>query len=320
VSRVIFTLPAFSRPTGGIWVLTRFARLLRGACVDAVLMTDQGELLKRFYGDVEVPVVSTVVPSARDLVVRSEMNTPASMRQASAAGVRQVLIVQNHHYVGESLEDGQRYADLGIERVAGVSETIARALIERRAADAVSVVPPPIERWIAGGEEPAGERASAIAVMPRKLPKTFEAIRRGFRRRYPALSHMPFAILEDASHRTVLRHLARSSVFLSLQHREGFGLPALEAMAAGCLVAGFAGGAEYASPDNGFWAADGDVEAAIDALARAVTASLGKDADETGRMTAARVRAAAANTLDRYGEARTRDTLLAFIRGDVRAA
>lgn len=319
MSRVIFTLPAFSRPTGGIWVLTRFAGLLRGAGIDAVLMTEASDLLKRFYGDVGVPVVLAVVPSAGDLVVRSEMNTPASMRQARGAGVRQVLIVQNHNYVGESLEEGQRYADLGIERVAGVSETIARALIERRAADAVSVVPPPIERWGGDGEETAGEPALAISVMPRKLPKTFEAIRRGFRRRHPALSHIPFAILEDASHRTVLRHLARSSVFLSLQNREGFGLPALEAMAAGCLVAGFAGGAEYASPDNGFWVADGDVEAAIDALARAVIASLGAGANETGRAEAAAVRAAASATLNRYGEARTRDALLAFIRGDASA-
>jgi glycosyltransferase involved in cell wall biosynthesis len=45
----------------------------------------------------------------------------------------------------------------------------------------------------------------------------------------------------------------------------------LEAMAAGALCAGFTGigGLEYATPENGFWVAEDDCEAAADALAEA---------------------------------------------------
>ncbi len=49
----------------------------------------------------------------------------------------------------------------------------------------------------------------------------------------------------------------------------------LEAMAAGCVCAGFTGvgGDEYATPDNGFWVPNEDCEAAADALALAADLS-----------------------------------------------
>jgi glycosyltransferase involved in cell wall biosynthesis len=61
-------------------------------------------------------------------------------------------------------------------------------------------------------------------------------------------------------------------VFASLSQYEGLGLPPLEAMAAGALVCGFdgQGGQEYATPDNGFWVADGDLEGFAHAVAKAL--------------------------------------------------
>ena len=47
----------------------------------------------------------------------------------------------------------------------------------------------------------------------------------------------------------------------------------LEALASGCLVAGFtgvAGGTDSATARNGFWAAEDDLPACVDQLARAV--------------------------------------------------
>jgi hypothetical protein len=50
-------------------------------------------------------------------------------------------------------------------------------------------------------------------------------------------------------------------------------MSALEAMAAGCIVAGFtgvAGGGDSATAANGFWAAEDDIEGCVDRLAQAV--------------------------------------------------
>ncbi|WP_238555543.1 glycosyltransferase [Chryseobacterium sp. P1-3] len=45
----------------------------------------------------------------------------------------------------------------------------------------------------------------------------------------------------------VAQHLKESAFFLSFNHREGFGLPPVEAMACGCFVIGYSGqgGKEY---------------------------------------------------------------------------
>ena len=54
---------------------------------------------------------------------------------------------------------------------------------------------------------------------------------------------------------------------------ESVGLTTLEAMASGCVCAGFTGigGRQYATPDNGFWVDDDDCMAAADALAQAIS-------------------------------------------------
>jgi len=63
-------------------------------------------------------------------------------------------------------------------------------------------------------------------------------------------------------------------VFVSLARRESIGFPALEAMAAGCLVVGYTGvgGQVYLTSETGFPVADGDIDAAADAVLRVVEA------------------------------------------------
>jgi glycosyltransferase involved in cell wall biosynthesis len=62
----------------------------------------------------------------------------------------------------------------------------------------------------------------------------------------------------------------------------------LEAMASGCLCAGFTGigGDEYATPDNGFWAPEDDCEAAADALAEAAAVAAEGGAELARRLEA----------------------------------
>lgn len=90
----------------------------------------------------------------------------------------------------------------------------------------------------------------------------------------------------------VAQVLAESQVFASLSHFEGLGLPPLEAMAVGCLVSGWTGhgGSEYATPENGRWVPEGDLEAFVHALAADVQAdaSVVQTRRAAGQATAAR--------------------------------
>lgn len=89
------------------------------------------------------------------------------------------------------------------------------------------------------------------------------------------------------SRELVAETLGESLLFASLGFQEGLGLPPLEAMAAGCIICGFDGhgGREYATQENGFWVAEGDLETFAQTLAGAL--DLGPD-EAAGRDTAAR--------------------------------
>ena len=57
--------------------------------------------------------------------------------------------------------------------------------------------------------------------------------------------------IDGLSHAAVAEELRSSRIFVSLSRREGFGLPAAEAMACGCFVVGYDGfgGREFFDPE-----------------------------------------------------------------------
>ena len=137
-----------------------------------------------------------------------------------------------------------------------------------------------------------------IAYMPRRRPQEVAMLQQMFHGLYPDLADVPWIEIHDVSRPQVAEILGQSLVFASLGRLEGLGLPPLEAMAAGCLVCGYDGhgGQEYATPDNGFWVADGDVAGFADALATA----LRLDETETRQRAAASRATAASFSLDGF--------------------
>jgi glycosyltransferase involved in cell wall biosynthesis len=86
---------------------------------------------------------------------------------------------------------------------------------------------------------------------------------------------------------------------------EAVGMTPLEAMASGCMVAGFTGigGRDFATPENGFWVDEDDVEACADAMAQAA------DVVATGGVAAARRLDAGHETAARWSYANFRVAL-----------
>ncbi|MCR5878440.1 glycosyltransferase [Phenylobacterium sp. J367] len=118
--------------------------------------------------------------------------------------------------------------------------------------------------------QPGNQRRNRIVVWPKKRPAEARAIRSLLPRLHPQ-SALPFVAIDKAPERDMARAFASSTVFLSLARMESLGITPLEAMASGCVVAGFTGigGRDFATPENGFWVEEDNVFAATDALAAA---------------------------------------------------
>ena len=107
-------------------------------------------------------------------------------------------------------------------------------------------------------------------------------------------SRIEWLPIDGRTERETARLLGQSSIFLNLGRREGFGLPPVEAMASDCVVCGFAGEGtlDYATEENGFWAAEDDAEGCLRALAAAIDsfsdAARVRALREAGRAVAAR--------------------------------
>jgi hypothetical protein len=151
------------------------------------------------------------------------------------------------------------------------------------------VVRPPFEVM-----DSTASRIRAICYMPRKLPDEVRQVRELVRAAHPTI---PWVEIDGLPAGEVARKFRENSLFFATQDLEGCPLPALEAMACGCLVAGFPGTASfphpYATSKNGFWAPDRNVRGAAAAVNSAIDVLLAggkayEDYVEAGRLTAQR--------------------------------
>lgn len=106
--------------------------------------------------------------------------------------------------------------------------------------------------------------------------------------------------------------LSETGIFLSVSHREGFFLPAAEAMACGCIVVGYHGGGarEYMRPELSYPVADGDILGLVSAVEE-VAAAL----ESSPESMAEKARAASRFIRDHYSLAREEREVVEFWAG-----
>lgn len=284
-----FVLPPLRKPSGGMAVLVQLAAHLHEAGYPLSFVIN-GELPPGVPAHAGIPVLElkTAAPGAADRWIVPE-GWPALLAPGLQARCRCAVYVQNWAFVHGILPENVAWRDLGL-RMFSVSGPVARFLEEteglrapvvRPALNAEIFFPPPARRQ----QRPGDLR---IAWMPRKNKHLALQIRRIFEAFMRQAGHRPptWLSIEHLSPAGVAESLRGADVFLATGFPEGFGLPPLEAMACGCVVAGFTGmgGWDYmrqalpggflpcfALPGrpwggNGFFAADGDVWGAAVAL------------------------------------------------------
>ncbi|MDA9975781.1 glycosyltransferase [Alphaproteobacteria bacterium] len=279
--RVLYHLTRASGPSGGIKVMLEHVRVLRAAGFDAFAYTKNLEQRPVAF-DIDVPFLTgSISIRANDIIIRPETFSAHDLVRAARGGLWQVVFVQNHFYCKHSLGEARNYAELGVADIFCASSRIRRFLMENNVAEGVPVIPCSIVKVPTN----PSEKIERIIALPRKRPFEFDVIKHLFALRHPHLAVIPWVRIENLPHAEVLEALSKSTIFLSLQRFEGLGLPALEAMAAGCLVVGFTGdgGDDYADESNGIWIKEDALEAAADGLAKAAT-GLRSDSIEANAM------------------------------------
>jgi len=203
-----------------------------------------------------------------DVAVVADDLSPTALLKLAAADCQVLVFAQNPYAMASMGLDGLNALQAaGKLRFMAVAPRLA-ATLRRLYPDA----PVEVVRCFADERRfgPA-EKSPGIALARRKRPTESAAVASLFRKLHPEHAAFGWRIVEKATERQTAAAFACSPVFLSLSRLESVGMTTLEAMASGCVAAGFlgVGGREYATPDNGFWAPEDDCEAAADALAEA---------------------------------------------------
>ena len=260
--RIRYLMRAFPKPFGGPAQTRRHVQMLAEAGFDAELLIDSHDDAG-FY-DVSPP--TTLYRDYRiqkgDICVVPE-GWRDNYLQLMNTAARRICFCQNHYYVNRTFADGESFAGFGVRTVLCCSRQVATHVERYYQVPDVHVIPCVV------APSPADvPKELCITYMPRKMPQDAAIIRDLFRRKYPEHASVVWDAVDGVSHAEAIARIARSAMFLSLSHREGLGLPPLEAMSVGTLVVGFhgGGGLEYASARNGAWIPEGDLEGCVEAL------------------------------------------------------
>lgn len=215
----------------------------------------------------QAPLVSGRI-EADDLVVLPD-DASHQLRLSAKARWRTVIFSQNPYYFAtRGLEQVDAFPPERAPRFIAVAPGLAATIRRLWPAAEVEIV-----RCFADERvfQPEGPKLDVVLFAPRKRPLEAEIIEKLFGKLHPEHAQLQWTPILKRPEKEVATAMRRAALFLSLSRLESVGMTTLEAMASGCVCAGFlgVGGREYATPDNGFWVPDEDCLAAADALAEA---------------------------------------------------
>jgi glycosyltransferase involved in cell wall biosynthesis len=304
MGRILYLLPDVPSPKGGVRASYRHVEMLVRHGFDAyVCHTDPDYAPPWFPAHVPRLGSPDQLSVARDdCVVFAETNP--SMALVKNTRCRKFVFCQNHFYVFQSLGDARSWREYGVERVFCSSHVIADFLARYLDWPDAAVIPYAID----GRLYRRAERRLRILSMPRKLRAELDFVRDVLRRMKGGSYDITWRRINGKDEETTARAFCECAIFASGSHLEGFGLPPLEAMAAGTIVVGFLGdgGREYARPDNGYWVDDMDLVGFADRLAHVIDLFRANDPEIE------RVRRNGLATAAAYPMRRVEERLIAF--------
>lgn len=263
MTRIVYLSWPSREMTGGIKMVFHHVEALGDAGFHACVATADGAGPHWFESDAPVTRFDDLA-RGRDVLVFPE-NHVALLRQFADWPNRKAVFCQNQFMVHRGLDGVRDYTDYGVQALICPGQQVAAFCRRRSAVRDLFVVPYPIDTTLFHPRDP---KRMQIAFMPRKRPQEAAFIRDLFRAENPGWRSLPWVPMVGLAERQVARVLGASALFLSLCRFEAVPLSLLEALASGCIAAGFTGfgGNDYATARNGFWAPEDDVLACVHQL------------------------------------------------------
>jgi glycosyl transferase family 1 len=262
-----------------------------------------------FYG-IAVPLLIGNLQLRRgDVCVIPEI-FPNVARKLASFPVKRLMFCQNQYYLPFTDDTCAGIAEFGVHGI--IASSVA---VQNFFRDVYGIVHVPLLPYAVDTKRFAATEVKhrQIAFMPRKLPEDARFIEATFKRRYPHFANIPWVAIHAIKQSHAATIMGKSAIFLSLSHKESFGLPPLEALACGCLVVGYHGdgGHEYMTQENGWWAEMGDWKACVEGLAAAISLF-----DKGGPELDTR-RRAAVRTVEQYSLSRLETELITYWRREL---
>jgi glycosyltransferase involved in cell wall biosynthesis len=302
---VYYLCPDYQEPSGGIRVIYRHVDVLEQAGIPAAVLHHRpGFSAEWFEHSTRVLAAPQVELSAADLLVVPEIYGPFLERLPS--GPTLIGFNQNAYLTFQHVQDGQLPA---YDRFA------AALAVSPDSAEYLRFAFPGLEVAVVGNAIDAdrfhpdpGSPPRRLALLPGKRPQEADELLRLLGER---ISGWDVVRIEGASEQQVADALRGAPIFVALGRREGFGLPAAEAMASGCYVVGFPGfgGRDLFEAGCSQAVEDGDVLT----LARQVAATIDRYEREPEAVREAGARASR-HALALCSAQRQREELLDFYR------
>jgi hypothetical protein len=311
MARIIYLCPfSPNEISGGIKTAYQHAELLTELGYDAFVwqlggrptwLHSKARTIEEFPPEAIRPTDTLVFPETLHV-------SPLPRFFAGGQTCTKLVFCQNQNYIFNEWIPSHTYSSLGFRDVFCSSQAAKRCLEDLLGMKNIAVVPYYVD---SSKFRPSPVKNLQIAMAIRKLPGQASFITAAFWAKYPDARDVPLAVIDNHPEDQVADILGHSTVLLSLSCRESFGLVPIEAMAAGCLVAGYHGhgGLEYAKQHNGFWFGLDEAEKVVHALYHCVK-GIRSDAPWTRAM-----RRAGEQTANRYNRDATKQALSRYLSG-----
>jgi len=268
-SRLIFFLAPFGMPFGGVATIVEHVRILADNGIAAWIAMPEQPAQDFYQTDVSTIIYKDFLDvTEHDICIFPE-GLLGYMRVVRGRPARRLMLCQNYYYLPFTENPELGFDEYQLDGVITTCMANRAYLEDIYKLKDIPLIPYAIDTMVYHRKV---EKIRQIAFMPRKLVGDIVFIRHNFLRMFPEYSDVPWIAIDKMPKHQVANVLAQSAIFLSLSDKDPLGLPPLEAMASGCVLAGFhgGGGLEYMTSANGWWADSGDWRACVNALAAAV--------------------------------------------------
>ena len=250
--RIIYFCIPFDFPSGGVAVIYKHVEILSRRGFNAFLALPRLPAVDFYNSNPPLIIHNWNMRFEKGDICVIPEGFRNYMEDLKAYSVRKVMFCQNHYLLPFSGDFSIGASEYPVDNIVVSAESIRNFMTEVYGLSNVPVIPCSVDTDVFYG----GKKIRQVAFMPRKLKAEAAFIEAAFKRKYREYSHIPWVAIDGQPQAEVARIMRSSEVFLSLSSKDSFGLPPLEAMASGCLVAGFHGdgGREYMTKNNGWWA------------------------------------------------------------------